>query len=61
MKTANAYTVNRTYILATESNNGTIAHLDLAPMFRNQAETHANKLRQLMPNAPVYVINVNAE
>jgi len=51
----------KTYILATESNNGTIAHLDLAPMFRNQAEGHAKKLRALMPNAPVYVINLNAE
>jgi len=51
---------NATYILATE-NNGIIAHLDIAPMFRNQAETHANKLRQLMPNAPVYVINLGAE
>ena len=51
----------KTYILATESNNGIISHLDIAPMFRNQAETHANKLRQLMPNAPVYVINTKAE
>ena len=50
----------KTYILATE-NNGIISHLDIAPMFRNQAETHANKLRQLMPNAPVYVINLNAQ
>jgi len=50
----------KTYILATES-NGIIAHLDIAPMFRSQAEGHANKLRALMPNAPVYVINVNAE
>jgi len=60
MKTANAYTVNRTYILATE-NNGTIAPLDIAPMFRSQAEGHAKKLRQLMPNVPVYVINTKAE
>ena len=52
--------MTKTYILATE-NNGTISHLDLAPMFRNVAETHANKLRQLMPNAPVYVINLGAE
>ena len=51
----------KTYILATESSNGIIAHLDIAPMFRNQAETHAKKLRQLMPNAPVYVINLGAE
>jgi len=51
----------KTYILATESNNGTISHLDLAPMFRNQAEAHANKLRQLMPSVPVYVINLNAQ
>jgi len=50
----------KTYILATE-NNGIIAHLDIAPMFRSQAENHANKLRQLMPNAPIYVINTNAE
>jgi len=50
----------KTYILATES-NGIIAHLDIAPMFRKQAESHANKLRQLMPNAPIYVINTAAE
>jgi len=50
----------KTYILATEA-NGIISHLDLAPMFRNQAESHAKKLRQLMPNAPVYVINTAAE
>jgi len=51
----------KTYILATESNNGIIAHLDLAPMFRNVAERHAQSLRKLMPNAPVYVINTAAE
>ena len=51
----------KTYILATESSNGIIAHLDLAPMFRSQAEGHAKKLRQLMPNAPVYVINTAAQ
>ena len=51
----------KTYILATESNNGIISHLDLAPMFRNQAETHAKTLRAIMPNAPVYVINLGAE
>jgi len=51
----------KTYILATESNNGIISHLDLAPMFRSQAEGHAKKLRQLMPNAPVYVINLGVE
>ena len=50
----------KTYILATE-NNGIISHLDLAPMFRSQAESHANKLRALMPNAPIYVINLGAE
>jgi len=52
---------NATYILATESNNGIISHLDIAPMFRSQAEGHANKLRALMPNAPIYVINLGAE
>jgi len=51
---------NAIYILATES-NGIISHLDLAPMFRSQAERHAQSLRQLMPNAPIYVINTNAE
>jgi len=51
---------NATYVLATEA-NGIISHLDLAPMFRSQAEGHAKKLRQLMPNAPVYVINLGAE
>ena len=50
----------KTYILATE-NNGTIARLDIAPMFRSQAEGHAKKLRALMPNAPIYVINTAAE
>ena len=51
---------NATYILATES-NGIIAHLDIAPMARNQAESHASKLRKLMPSVPVYVINLAAQ
>ena len=50
----------KTYKLATE-NNGAIAYLDLPPMARNTAETHANKLRKLLPSAPVYVIKTAAE
>ena len=52
----------KTYTLATKhSATGAIVNLDLPLMARNQAESHANKLRKLMPNAPVYVINVTAE
>ena len=55
-------TNNKTFTLATKHNaTGAIVNLDLPLMARNQAESHANKLRKLMPNAPVYVINVTAE
>lgn len=53
---------NKTFALATKHNaTGAIVNLDLPLMARNQAESHANKLRKLMPQAPVYVINVTAE
>lgn len=55
-------TNNKTFTLATKHNaTGAIVNLDLPLMARNQAESHANKLRKLMPNAPVYVINTAAQ
>ena len=55
-------TNNKTYTLATKHNaTGAIVTLNLPLMARNQAESHANKLRKLMPNAPVYVINTTAQ
>jgi len=49
----------KTYILATER-NGEIVALKVPPMAMRQAETHARRLRDLMPRTPVYVINVEA-
>jgi hypothetical protein len=49
----------KTYILATER-NGNLVALDLPAMAMRQAETHAQSLRNLMPNVPVYVINTQA-
>lgn len=52
---------NSTFTLATETPNGTIVRLDVAPMSRANAEKHANTLRQLAPGTPVLVINTVAE
>lgn len=55
-------TNNRTYTLATKHNaTGAIVHLDVAPMTMSQAVKHRDQLSKLMPNAPVYVINLSAE
>jgi len=51
---------NTTFALATETPNGTIVHLNIAPMTRANAEKHANTLRQLAPGTPVMVINLGA-
>lgn len=48
-----------TYNLATEV-NGTITALNLPLMSMRQAQAHADKLRSLMPNATIYVINMKA-
>ena len=48
-----------TYAIATES-NGNVIRLDLPLMSRNSAERHASKLRKLMPQYPVYVLNTAA-
>lgn len=49
----------KTYILATER-DGKVVPLKVKPMAIRQAEDHAQKLRQMMPGVPVYVMNVNA-
>lgn len=49
-----------TFTLATETPNGTIVRLDIAPMSRTNAEKHANTLRQLSPGTPVMVINLES-
>jgi hypothetical protein len=49
----------KTYILATER-DGKIVALKVPPMAIRQAEEHAQRLRQMVPNVPVYVLNVNA-
>ena len=49
----------KNYTLATEV-NGTIKTLNLPLMAMRQAQAHADKLRSLMPNATVYVINMKA-
>ena len=54
-----ADTMAKTYILATER-DGQIIALKVPPMAIRQAEQHAQKLRQMMPGVPVYVLNVNA-
>lgn len=46
----------KTYIIATER-NGQIVALKVAPMGIRQAEEHAQKLRQMVPGVPVYVMN----
>jgi len=51
---------NSTFTLATETTNGTIVRLDIAPMSRAIAEKHANTLRQLAPGTPVMVINLES-
>ena len=54
-------TANKTYTLATKhSESGAIVNLDLPLMARNQAESHANKLRKLT-SATIYVINTASE
>jgi hypothetical protein len=49
----------KNYTLATEV-NGTITALNLPLMAMRQAQAHADKLRSLMPNATIYVINTKA-
>jgi len=49
----------KTYVIATER-NGQIIALKVPPMGIRQAEQHAQRLRQMMPGVPVYVMNVNA-
>ena len=49
----------KTYTLATER-DGTIVALKIPPMPIRQAETHARNLRLLVPNVPVYVINMES-
>ena len=49
----------KSYTLATEV-NGTITALNLPLMSMRQAQAHADKLRSLMPNVTVYVINTKA-
>lgn len=49
----------QTYILATER-NGAIVALKVPPMTIRQAEEHAKRLRDLMPNVPVYVLNMES-
>ena len=52
----------KTFTLATLHNaSGAIVNLDLPLMARNQAESHANKLRKLMPNVQIFTINIKAE
>lgn len=51
---------NSTFTLATETANGTIVQLNIAPMSRAIAEKHANTLRQLAPGTPVMVINLES-
>lgn len=48
--------MTRLYTLATER-DGAIVALKVPPMAIRQAETHARRLRDLMPGTPVYVIN----
>jgi len=50
----------KTYTIATES-NGNVIRLDLPLMCRNSAERHANNLRKLLPQYPVYVLNTAAQ
>lgn len=49
----------KTYILATEK-DGQIVALKVPPMAIRQAEYSAQKLRQMLPGVPVYVMNANA-
>lgn len=49
----------KTYIIATER-NGQIIALKVPPMAIRQAEQHAQKLRQMMPGVPVYVMNTES-
>ena len=49
----------KTYILATER-DGQIVPLKVKPMAIRQAEDHAQKLRQMMPGVPVYVMNTES-
>lgn len=51
---------NSTFTLATETPNGTIVQLNIAPMSRANAEKHANTLRQLSPGTPIMVINLES-
>ena len=51
---------NTTFTLATETPNGTLVRLNIAPMTRANAEKHANTLRQLAPGTPVMVINLES-
>ncbi len=50
----------RTYIIATESRNGTIIPLNLPKMTYEQAKRGAEKLRQLQPLTTILVINTQA-
>jgi len=47
------------YILATER-DGKIVALRVPPMPIRQAEQHAQRLRNLMPGVPVYVMNTES-
>lgn len=48
------------YVICTENQNGQMRPLQLAPMAREQAEKHADKLRALAPAAKIYVINARS-
>lgn len=49
----------KTYILATER-DGKIVALKVPPMAIRIAEQHAQRLRQMVPNVPVYVLNTES-
>lgn len=49
----------KTYVIATER-DGQIIALKVPPMGIRQAEEHAQKLRQMMPGVPVYVMNTES-
>ncbi len=49
----------KTYVIATER-DGKIIALKVAPMAIRQAEDHAQKLRQMVPGVPVYVMNTES-
>jgi hypothetical protein len=51
----------KTFAIATETANGTVVNLDLPLMTYQKAKGGAEKLRELQPITPVFVVNTRSE